>query len=113
MTRPILDRLISKSSPERIWGSGCPFSKLNPRNFIASRSIWKQVTVLIVVMFVVGTVITKAPGAVAKAEAAFSEVQHLRNRLNPRATSRNPAEKGALRCPWQARMYGTPSSSWA
>ena len=38
---------------------------------------WKQVTVLIVVMFVVGTFITKAPGVAAKAEAAFWEVQHL------------------------------------
>ena len=38
---------------------------------------WKQVTVLVVVIFVVGTFITKAPGAAAKAEAAFSGVQHL------------------------------------
>ena len=38
---------------------------------------WKQVTVLIVVIFVVSTFITKAPGVAAKAEAAFPEVQHL------------------------------------
>ena len=38
---------------------------------------WKQVTVLIVVMSVVGTFITRAPGAVAGAEAAFSRVQLL------------------------------------
>lgn len=38
---------------------------------------WRQVTVLIVVMFVVGTFITKAPNATAKAEAAFCGVQHL------------------------------------
>jgi hypothetical protein len=38
---------------------------------------WKQVTLLIVVMFVVGTFITKAPGVAAKTKAAFSGVQHL------------------------------------
>ena len=38
---------------------------------------WRQVTLLIVVMFVAGTFITKAPGVAAKAEAAFSEVHHL------------------------------------
>jgi hypothetical protein len=38
---------------------------------------WKQGTLLIVVTFVAGTFITKAPGVAAKAEAAFSEVQHL------------------------------------
>jgi len=38
---------------------------------------WKQVTVLIAATFVIGAFITKAPGVAAKAEAAFSEVQHL------------------------------------
>jgi hypothetical protein len=38
---------------------------------------WKQVTLLIVVMFVVGTFITKASGVVAKTKAAFSGVQQL------------------------------------
>jgi hypothetical protein len=38
---------------------------------------WKLVTPLIAVMFVVGTFITKAPEAAAKAEAALSGIQHL------------------------------------
>lgn len=38
---------------------------------------WKQLTLLITVILVVGIFITKAPGAAAKAEAAFSRVQHL------------------------------------
>jgi len=38
---------------------------------------WKQVPVLIAATFVVGAFITKAPGVAVKAEAAFSEVQHL------------------------------------
>jgi len=38
---------------------------------------WKQVTVVIVVILVVGTLITKEPGAAARVEAAFSTVQHL------------------------------------
>jgi hypothetical protein len=38
---------------------------------------WKQLTVLIVVVFMIGTFITRAPGAAARAEAAFSRVQRL------------------------------------
>jgi hypothetical protein len=38
---------------------------------------WRQVTVLIMVMFVVGTFITKALGVAAKTKAAFSGVQQL------------------------------------
>jgi hypothetical protein len=46
----------------------------SPKNFTKH---WKQVAVLIVVIFVIGTLITRAPSATAKAEAAFSRVQHL------------------------------------
>jgi uncharacterized membrane protein HdeD (DUF308 family) len=38
---------------------------------------WKQVTLLIMVMFVVGTFIMKAPAATTRVEAAFSGVRHL------------------------------------
>jgi hypothetical protein len=46
---------------------------------------WKQFTLLIVVMFIIGTFITKAPGTVVRAEAAFSGVRHL---LHDAATDR-------------------------
>ena len=46
---------------------------------------WKKVTVLIVVMFVVGTFITKAPGTAVRAEASFAAVRHL---LHDAATDR-------------------------
>ena len=49
-----------------LWGSKTMFSKY-----------WRQVTLLIVVMFIVGTFITKAPGVAAKTKAAFSGVQQL------------------------------------
>jgi len=38
---------------------------------------WKQVTTLIVMMFLVGTFITKAPHATAKTEGAFYGVRQL------------------------------------
>jgi hypothetical protein len=38
---------------------------------------WKQLIVLIVVISIVGTFITRAPGPMAKAEASFSRVHHL------------------------------------
>jgi len=46
---------------------------------------WKQFTLLIVVMFIIGTFITKAPDTVVRAEAAFSGVRHL---LHDAATDR-------------------------
>ncbi len=46
---------------------------------------WKQLTLLIVVMFIAGTFITRAPGAAVRAEAAFSGVRHL---LHDAATDR-------------------------
>ena len=46
---------------------------------------WKQLTLLIVLMFMAGTLITKAPGAVVRAEAALSGVRHL---LHDAATDR-------------------------
>jgi hypothetical protein len=46
---------------------------------------WKPLTLLIVVMLIVGTFITKAPGAVVRAEAAFSGVRQL---LHDAATDR-------------------------
>ena len=38
---------------------------------------WKRLTLLVMLILAVGTFITKAPGAGAKAEATFSRVQHL------------------------------------
>lgn len=38
---------------------------------------WKQITVLIVMISVVGTVIVKAPSIAARAEADLSGIQHL------------------------------------
>ena len=38
---------------------------------------WKQGTLVIVMIFIVGTFITIAPGVTAKTEAAFCGVQHL------------------------------------
>jgi hypothetical protein len=46
---------------------------------------WKQLTLLIVVMFIIGTFITKAPGTVVRVEAALSGVRHL---LHDAATDR-------------------------
>jgi len=46
---------------------------------------WKRVTLLIMVMFVVGTFLTKEPGAAVRVEAAFSGVRHL---LHDAATDR-------------------------
>jgi hypothetical protein len=58
------------------------------KRFMSPSSIlsrhWKQLTLLIVVMFMV-TFITKAPGAVVRAEAALSGVRHL---LRDAATDR-------------------------
>jgi hypothetical protein len=46
---------------------------------------WKQLTMLIGVVLVVGTFITKEPGAVVRLEAALSGVRHL---LHDAATDR-------------------------
>jgi hypothetical protein len=43
---------------------------------------WKQVTLLIMVMFVVGTFIGKTPGAAVRAETAVSGVRHLMHDAN-------------------------------
>jgi hypothetical protein len=43
---------------------------------------WKWVTLLIGVVFVVGTFITKEPGAAVRVEAAFSGVRHLLHDAN-------------------------------
>jgi hypothetical protein len=43
---------------------------------------WKQVILLIMVMLVVGTFITKEPSAVVRVEAAFSGVRHLLHDAN-------------------------------
>jgi hypothetical protein len=56
---------------------------MSPSSFLSRH--WKQLTMLIVVMFMVGTFLTKAPGAVVRAEAALSGVRHL---LHDAATDR-------------------------
>ena len=43
---------------------------------------WKQFTLLIAVMFVVGTFIRREPAAVVRVEAAFSGVRHLLHDAN-------------------------------
>ena len=43
---------------------------------------WKGVTLLVGVLFVVGTVITNEPGAAVRVEAAFSGVRHLLHDAN-------------------------------
>jgi hypothetical protein len=43
---------------------------------------WKEVTLLIGVLFVVGTFITNEPGAVVRVEAALSGVRHLMHDAN-------------------------------